>query len=209
MEEDNKLEQEMQVNNPEHDAFATEMAEMRLQIGLLKNKLADEVIVNERLIRQVTQSRMSVIKHQAVIEYVSVIFCCIIFPLVFPPLGFSWWLVGITIAMVLFSGIMTVVQHRHMNSSDAMNGNLLTVARNARKLKQDYLDWIKWAILMVIFWFSWVVTECLVRVDDRMLGIAMAIGGSIGLVIGGSIGLSMHRKVVRACDDIINQIDEQ
>lgn len=180
--------------------------EMRGQIVLLKEKLDREVIINDHLLREAMRGKISVLRKHAILEYACVTLCIITYPTVFIKLGFSWWLVIATLVMVLFSGVMTAIQHRHMNSLNE-GEDLLTVARHARRLKQDYVDWLKWAILMVIFWFSWLVTECLIRIPDRTMGIVLAVGCFVGLFIGASIGLSMRRKVIHTCDEIVQQIE--
>lgn len=192
--------------NPTDPTLDNTLDEMRGQIALLKEKLDRETIVNDRLLRDAMRGKIGVIRTNAIIEYVCVVLCFIAYPTAFIKLGFSWWLVGITLAMTLFAGIMTAVQHRHMNALNE-GEDLLTVARNARRLKQDYVDWLKWSILMVIFWFSWLVTECFIRIPDRTMGIGLAVGGCFGLIIGACVGLSMRRKVIHACEDIIRQIE--
>lgn len=180
--------------------------EMRGQIALLKEKLDREAIVNDRLLREAMRGKIGVLRKNAIIEYACVVLCLLAYPTVFIKLGFSWWLVGATLIMVTFCGIMTAVQHRHMNSLNE-GENLLTVARHARRLRQDYVDWLKWSILMVIFWFSWLITECFIRIPDRTMGIVLVASSCVGLFIGASIGLSMRRKVIHTCDEIINQIE--
>lgn len=180
--------------------------EMRGQIALLKEKLDREAIINDHLLREAMRGKISVLRKHAIIEYACVVFCILMYPTVFVKLGFSWWLVAATLVMVLFCGVITAIQHRHMNSLNE-GEDLLTVARHARRLKQDYVDWLKWSILMVIFWFSWLITECLIRIPDHTKGIILAVGCAVGLFIGASIGLTMRRKVIHTCDEIIKQIE--
>ena len=179
---------------------------MREQIALLKDKLEHENIINDRLLREAMRGKIGIIRQNAIYEYISVIITFAFFPTVFIHLGFSWWLVAFTLLMVGFSGVMTAIQHRHMNTLDESE-DLLTVARYARNLKQAYVDWLKWAIVMVIFWFSWLITECFIRIPDRKMGIVLAIGCVVGLIIGAGIGQSMRRKVIKTCEEIVRQIE--
>ena len=193
-------------NNTSNESFS-ELEEMRSQIALLKDKLNSEQIVSERLLRETLKSKAGILHNQETAEYISVAVCFVLVPASLRMNGFSWWLIGATLAMVLFSGIMTFVQHRHMQATDMLTADLRTVAIRAKKLKQDYLDWIKWAIILICVWFGWLMAECFLRMENFKVALIFAVACGVGLFIGGSIGMSMHRKVIRTCDDIIRETE--
>lgn len=184
-----------------------ELDDMRRQIALLKQKLDDEQIVSGRLMRQTLRQQKSVFARQEMTEYLAVLFCFISFPVVFPTIGFSWWFCGFALLMVLFSGIMTAIQHRHVRGTNFLTADLLTVANNVKELKQSYLDWLKWGVLLICVFFGWLLGECFLRIKDPKMAACIAIGSCLGLGIGLIISISMYRKVIHTCDDIIRQIE--
>lgn len=89
-----------------------------------------------------------------------------------------------------------------------MNGDLLTVAKVMKKLKQDYQNWLKYGIIMVTVWYVWLATEYCILLKDWKLSIFVVFLLLIALATGGSIGLHMYKSVINNADDIIKQIEE-
>lgn len=184
-----------------------ELEEMRAQLTVLKNKLDKEAIINERLLRDTMKRKANVINANAWVSAGAGIFVILWAVLFLPEIGFSWYFVAITIVMMLVCIFFTWKYHKNVNSK-TMNGDLFTVAKVMKKLKEDYVNWLKYAIVMVIFWFCWLSTEfCFILKDWKMCVLVITIL-LISVAIGGFIGLRMHNSVIRNAEDIIKQIEE-
>lgn len=185
------------------------LEEMREQLSILKQKLNNEQIINERLLRESCRSKASTFRHSIILTVVSAVFVIIMVFVSFRPLlGFSWPFCIATIVMMIFCVFMTYWDHRNVGE-DSFNGDLLTAAQNVRDLRRRYQKWLYVAIPMIIVWYSWMVWEMWGICPDRITFYIMVISTFIGGVVGGIIGNVMRRKVIRVCNDIISQIEAQ
>lgn len=185
-----------------------ELDEMRAQISLLNKKLEKESIVNERLLRDAMKSKAKTINANAWVSVGASVFVIIWALFFLPAEGFSWCFTAITIIMMLVCDFFTWKHHKNVNSK-TMNGDLVTVAKVMKKLRDDYVNWLKYGIIMVIFWFAWLATEYCIILKDWKLSILIIVSLLISLAIGGFIGLRMHRSVIHNAEDIIKEIEEE
>lgn len=185
-----------------------ELDEMRAQISLLNKKLEKESIVNERLLRDAMKSKAKTINANAWVSVGASVFVIIWALFFFPAEGFSWCFTAITIIMMLVCDFFTWKHHKNVNSK-TMNGDLVTVAKVMKKLRDDYVNWLKYGIIMVTFWFAWLATEYCIILKDWKLSILIIVSLLISLAIGGFIGLRMHRSVIHNAEDIIKEIEEE
>lgn len=187
-----------------------ELQKMQAQMALLKEKLNNEEIVNDQLLRDVTRLRVRRVNRNVWIETICVLFVIIVDNGVFHQLGCSWWFIGGTTAMMLACLLATVIPHRRVKESEIMQGDLLTVAKQVRRLRQAYNDWLKIGIPMALVWVIWLLVELYFQHTDNLpLFVCIAIGILGGGAVGGWIGGRQHKKYVREMDEIIRQIEEQ
>ncbi len=179
-----------------------QLNEMRQQISLLKEKLEKETIINDRMIRNAVKTRMGTINNNANIVYFAAAFVITFGSVVFYQLTHSWYFVIFTILMMIVSTGATYLVHRKVNKND-VNGDLLTVAKKMQWVRRQYSRWHYIGIPMIIVWLSWFFYE-VTKIDDSTSSIAL--GGIIGGIIGGTIGFRMHLKVLKTCDEIVDQI---
>ncbi len=185
-----------------------ELDAMRAQIALLKSKLEKETIVTDKLLRDAMKSKAHTINANAWISIACAIFVIFWAFTFLPANGFSWWLVGATVLMMLVSVLFTWKYHKNINQK-TMNGDLVTVANIMKKLKKGYQRWLYHGFAMVGVWFVWMATEFCFILKDRNLILFMIAAMLIGLVVGGFIGIRMHKSVIHNADDIIRQIEEE
>lgn len=185
-----------------------ELDEMRAQMAVLKNKLDKETIINERQMRDAMKNKAKTINANAWVSVGASVFVIIWALFFFPAEGFSWCFTAITIIMMLVCDFFTWKHHKNVNSK-TMNGDLVTVAKVMKKLRDDYVNWLKYGIIMVIFWFAWLATEYCIILKDWKLSILIIVSLLISLAIGGFIGLRMHRSVIHNAEDIIKEIEEE
>ncbi|MCQ2283489.1 MAG: hypothetical protein MJZ57_01155 [Bacteroidales bacterium] len=192
----------------ENNQVFIELDEMRAQISLLNKKLEKESIINERLLRDAMKSKARTINANAWVSVGASAFVIIWALFFFPAEGFSWCFTAATILMMLVCDFFTWKHHKNVNSK-TMNGDLVTVAKVMKKLKDDYVNSLKYGIIMVIFWFVWLATEYCIILKDWKLSILIIVSLLLSLAIGGYIGIRMHKSVIHNAEDIIKQIEEE
>jgi uncharacterized membrane protein YfcA len=89
-----------------------------------------------------------------------------------------------------------------------MSGDLLTVAKVMKQLRDNYRKWLKYSIAMIAVWFVWLSAEFCIQLKDWKLALIMIIALLVGLSVGAFIGLKMHNAVIRNAEEIIQQIEE-
>ena len=185
-----------------------ELEEMRAQMALLKEKLDKEEILTDNLLKQTMTGKMSTIN-----RYKWITLCAALFALTFG--NVSWYGIGLplrfligTSLLMVASVVATWIIHAKMDEKDIMNGNLLEVAKNARKLKKQYITWQRIGWPVIVLWLVWFFFELMSLDKDREYLWGLLIACVIGGIIGGIWGHMMNRKVMKACDDLIRQIEE-
>lgn len=177
-------------------------------MALLKGKLENEEIVNDRLLRDAMRTKFETVNRQAKWSIACGIFVILVMFLDFHPImGYSLLFCIITSLYMAVCVFFTWYYHKDVRP-DALNGDLLSVARTMKKLKDNYQLWLKVGVPPVIPWMAYFIYESLRVSNSDVSGIYIIICGIVGGVIGGVIGYRMHRKVVNTCDEIINSIEK-
>ncbi len=180
-----------------------ELEELRAQMQLLKGKLEQEEIVNEKLLRETMRFRLTSINKQVRIDICVALFCVITYPLCFSFL--PGWLLIFVVVMVSADAIATVLVHRPVREKLIMNDDLKTVAQKMRRLKKAYIIALCVELPVVIVFGVLLVRAVIPYFHNPIFAIwGVAIGGCIGL----AIGLMMFRRVLKNSDAIIKQIEE-
>ena len=193
----------------ENTFISHELEEMRSQIGILKEKLEKQNIVNEKHIRKSMKSNMSSINRTVTIT---------IFLGIFALVYCTWffWQQGCSLAFVISTGIMlavclglTIAQRVNLGRMDFSKGNLVETAQNLGKIKTHYQDWYKIAIPLLVVWFGWMIYEMtdILGLEGPM-AIGFFCGAATGVIIGGILGFRINRKIVRKTGEILEQIEE-
>ena len=187
-----------------------ELEQMRSQIGMLKQKLEQQTIVNDRHIRNSMKSKISDLNRTVR----GTIFVGI-FAVVFAPMTF--YINGCSLAFIIATAVMlavclglTIVQKINLGSMmDLSQDNLVETARKLSKVRTHYKEWYKIAIPMIIVWGGWMIYEMVnVLGVDSPTAIGFYCGAGVGLIIGGIIGTRINRKVVHQANEILAQIEE-
>ena len=190
-----------------------ELQDMREQMALLKETLRKEQIVNDKLLREAMRNKVSRIHRRAWVAAACALYVMTFGVWAFHQCGFSWWLIGGVVLIMIYCMIMTYIIHRRMAVSSVLTDDLRTVAHAARRLKQDYIDWlwqgIALSIVMVLGFALEILFGHTIYSDSsltaRIVVVSVLLASS---AIGFAIGYGMHRRVLGLCDDIIRQVDE-
>lgn len=188
--------------------FSQELEEMRSQVAILKNKLAQQTIISDSHIRNSMKSKMSdmtkTIAWTIFGGIVAVPYCIG----VFYKFGFSLtFLIATAIMLVVCIGL-TIKQRYTLKGLDFSQGNLVDVAEKLNKVKKHYHEWIKVALPMFLLWLAWLAYEAVKHMEHGSLLTGFLSGAAVGAIIGGFIGLRINRKIVRKSSEILDQIKE-
>ena len=186
-----------------------ELEEMRAQLGMLKDKLEKQTIINETHIRNSMKSKMSDINKTVTGTIIAGVFALCYSTWFFYWQDFSLAFVIATFVMLAVCLGSTIAQRVILGKMDFSQGNLVETAEKLSKIKKHYQDWYKIAIPMIIVWFGWMIYEMLsIHGMESPMAIGFCCGALIGGVIGGIIGMRINRKVARKATEILDQIAE-
>lgn len=193
----------------ENNTFIShELEEMRSQIGILKEKLEKQNIINEEHLRKSMKSKMSDINR-------TVAGTIIAGALALPYCTWFFWSQDLSSAFVIATGVMltvclglTILQQIRLKRLDFSEGNLVETAENLSRVKKHYSEWHWVAIPMLIVWFGWLMYEFISKMGNEPYVIGFCCGAAVGGIIGGFIGFRINRKVIRKTTEILEQIEE-
>ena len=186
-----------------------EMEEMRRQMAVLKEKLEKEEILSDRLLRNTMQNQVRSIRRRANWSSVGGVCVLTVGPMAFSNLGTSTTFIVVTSLMMLVIMLLTVMMHSKLREADVRDGELLAVARNARRLKDDYRRWRYIGIPLMTAWLVWLVIEVVHGQSNPTDSLIMLTPVIIGGIIGGILGVMRNNHLVGMLDDIIHQIEEK
>lgn len=187
-----------------------ELEQMRSQIGMLKQKLEQQTIVNDRHIRNSMKSNISDLNWTIRGTIIGGAFAVVFAPMTFHNQGCSPIFVIATAVMLAVCLYLTVVQKINLGKMmDFTQDNLVETAKKINKLRKHYKEWYKIAIPMLLVWTGWMIYEMVKAIGtESPTAIGFYCGAGIGLIIGGIVGTYINRKVVRKANEILSQIEE-
>ena len=181
---------------------------MRQQLTTLKNKLNQQEIVNDRLIRHSMEKTAGNIGRR---YYMIMALCLLMLP-------YSYWafvmLNGFSIPFWIFTCITMLVccggtfyNSRKLSDSNMMTNNLLEVRRRMASAKKFDANWLFFGIPLAIVFLGWFMYESyLLHPNAFFNGLFWA--GCIGGIVGAIWGFSLHFKTQRQYKEIIDQIED-
>ncbi len=186
----------------------TQLEEMRQQLTMLKQKLNEQEIVNERLMRRSMRNTVSSITRR---YYVLMALAILMVPYgywVFVKMynfSIAFWIA--TSIFMLICGGATFYNSRKISDPGLMSHSLVEARKKVASAKKFDSDWLLIGIPAVILWLGWFCYESYQNVGDVNPSVFM-IGGIVGGVLGGIIGFTIHFKTQRQYQDIIDQIED-
>ena len=190
----------------------TQLEEMRQQLTTLKQKLNEQEIVNERLMRRSMRNTVSNITRR---YYVLMALAAFMVPYgywAFVKLNhfsIAFW-IATSILMLGCAGA-TFYNSRKISDPGLMSHSLVEARKKVASAKKFDSDWLLISIPAVILWFGWFCYESYQNVGDENPSVFMYGGivcGVIGAIIGGILGFTIHFKTQRQYQDIIDQIED-
>lgn len=185
-----------------------EINEMKEQFNLLKKKLDSQTVINQKMIRQAMKSKLGGINRTGRAMFILGVFVAIWAPGFFLHLGTSYTFCGATFIMLLFCAFKTWKYHRKLWSMKITDSDMVEIARNVSILHQEYQNWIKIALPMVLVWVIWLGVEAYMILNEDGIYLYFMGGALVGGLIGGFIGTRINNKVKREAEELLEQIKE-
>ena len=187
-----------------------ELEQMRSQIGMLKQKLEQQAIVNDTHIRNSMKSKISDLNRTVLGTIFVGIFAVVFAPMTFYIQGCSLlFVIGTAVMLAVCLGLTIAQKINLSRMTDLSQSNLVETAEKLNKTRTHYKEWYKIAIPMILVWGGWMIYEMVqVLGIESPTAIGFYCGAGVGLLIGGIIGSRINRKVVRQANEILAQINE-
>ena len=196
--------------NPQED---NTLEEMRRQMAILQEKLHNEAIVNDRLLRESMKHNYSSINRFISVE--ATIFMPIII-IAFPALAtifhLSW---GPVIAVILLCLADVIFDYKvnHIKDEAFMGDNLIPTALRLQGAKRLNALQMMVFLPLKILWFAWFIIDFFQSIDyqDELLTASAyggIVGGCIGLVCGLIFAIQLYRKQQKTRQQVIDQIND-
>lgn len=196
--------------NPQED---NTLEEMRHQMAILQEKLHNETIVNERLLRESMKHNYSSINRYLSVE------ATILMPIIiiaFPALALifhlSW---GPVIAVILLCLADVIFDYKvnHIKDEAFMGDNLIPTALRLQRAKRLNVLQMMVSLPLMILWFAWFIIDFFQSIDyqDELLTASAyggIVGGCIGLVCGLIFAIQLYRKQQKTRQQVIDQIND-
>lgn len=184
------------------------LEEMRQQMTTLKNKLNQQEIVNDRLIRRSMRNEVnSITRRYNIIMAIGLLmvpygYWCFV---KLAGLSIFFW-IATSIFMLICAGA-TFYNSRKISDPGLMSHSLVEARKKVASAKKFESNWLLFGIPAVILWLGWFFYETYqIQGGDCYNGFFL--GGCIGGIIGAIIGIKIHLKTQRQYQDVIDQIED-
>ena len=184
------------------------LEEMRQQMTTLKNKLNQQEIVNDRLIRRSMRNEVNNINRRYnIIMAIGILmvpygYWCFV---KLGGLSVFFWIVT-SIFMLICAGA-TFYNSRKISNPELMSHSLVEARKKVASAKKFESNWLLFGIPAVILWMGWFFYETYqIQGGDFYNGFFW--GGCVGGIIGAIIGIKIHFKTQRQYQDVIDQIED-
>ena len=184
------------------------LEEMRQQMTTLKNKLNQQEIVNDRLIRRSMRNEVnSITRRYNIVMAIGILMVPYGYWCFVKLVGLSifFWIVT-SIFMLICAGA-TFYNSRKISDPGLMSHSLVEARKKVASAKKFESNWLLFGIPAVILWMGWFFYEIYqIQGGDFYNGFFW--GGCIGGIIGAIIGIKIHLKTQHQYQDVIDQIED-
>ena len=191
----------------------TEFEEMRQQLDILKNKLDNQTLINDKLIRQSMLNKMSFMKKYTWVSFLALLFIYYVYNDIRITFNLSWWFYGATVIFMTFTVCFDAYINR-FNKEAFLNGDLIAASLQMQRMKKFRKKSLLYALPLMTIWISWLFIELYNGSSaanggaNTSLFYGAMVGSGVGIVIGVAIGTWIYLRMQRINSDIISQIDE-
>ena len=183
-----------------------ELAEMKRELKLLRERLDQENIISRTHIKNGMKRNISHLSRYGRMEIILGVFALVNFQLIFSHFEFSTTFMIVTSLGLVYAVIASIIYHRNIFKLDTSVLDLLTMAYELSRLKQRYATWRRYAIPCMMVWIGWICYECYKMNNE--IAISLATGCLVGAIIGGVIGTRLYYRQVNRIDEVLQNIEE-
>jgi len=181
------------------------LLEMQEQLKQLKEKLDDQKIVNERILRKSCNQTVDRLRFKSNLPIVFGV-AAILMSASFIEIGLSWPFIIFTDVMMLVCIAATVLTNKHIPS---VYKDMVTAADELRKYKKIHAEWIKYSLPVLALWLGWLIWEMIKNVGltgTEFYGFLTGI--TVGVALGLILGFKLRRDQLNAADELLAQLKE-
>lgn len=186
--------------------LSKELEQLRSDYSLLKKKLDEQEIVNDRnMLDSVRVKVDAIMSQERTVITCSLIAMCMS-PMYHLAFGASWWFCGATFLFMAYSYYSTLKRCRSVASARLSGRNMMSVTNTIRYYRNEYSNWLNVGFPLCVVWILWLFLEIYMHTESRtaMLVISGAVLCALGFGI--AVGLGVRATVIRSCDAIIGQV---
>ncbi len=184
----------------------TTLREMQEQMQQLRDKLDNQKIVNERILKKSCSQTASRLRFKANLPILFGAAAMLMMP--------ALRIYGVSIGFIIFTWVLmlvcivaTILTNRHIPQMDR---DLVTATQELTRFKKIHAEWIKFAIPMIIVWVGYLCWDLFRNGSgiDPMLRYSFLAGVVAGVILGGLLGFKIRRDQLNAADDLLDQLEE-
>ncbi len=181
-----------------------DLQQLKAQFEILNNKLNQQQIVNERIIRASVNSKVRSINRDGRAMVGIAVAGCVAIVADHYLVNWSWPFTIVTILFMLVAIYYNIKMRRGINSEGALSSDLIDMRLRALRLRRMQNRWLWFSIPFIVVWLGWLVMETM-KVNTNPM--PLLIGCGVGFVIGSIVGVRQYLRTQRQAADIIADID--
>lgn len=196
--------------NNETNYNDNELELMRRQLGILKEKLSAQEVINHRLMREAMKKRLSWVKWMLWSEIVSLPFLTALYWGMIKNLDSAAWLMAYFLVF-LIADIVADYKINHIRPRDWAECELLDMSRRLVRMKKLRNRQAVIGFVLAMLWFAWVLVEVVGTLSPDLLkhGVAVAVLTFLIFIILSSVACTLIlRAMNKSTDGVIRQIEE-
>ena len=184
-----------------------ELESMRQQLDTLKEKLNQQDILNDHIIRRSMKKDVNnITRHYYIIIAIGLLMVPYGYWCFVKLCGLSYFFWIVTSIFMLICVGATFYNSRKISDPELMSHSLVA-RKKVASAKKFESNWLLFGIPAVILWISWFFYE-IYQIQGGDFNNGFFWGGCVGGIIGAVCGIKMHFKTQRQYQEVIDQIEE-
>jgi hypothetical protein len=185
-----------------------ELESMRQQLDTLKEKLNQQDILNDHIIRRSMKKDVNnITRHYYIIIAIGLLMVPYGYWCFVKLCGLSYFFWIVTSIFMLICVGATFYNSRKISDPELMSHSLVEARKKVASAKKFESNWLLFGIPAVILWISWFFYE-IYQIQGGDFNNGFFWGGCVGGIIGAVCGIKMHFKTQRQYQEVIDQIEE-
>lgn len=185
------------------------LEQMRHQMVLLKDKVASQELVNDRIMRKIMLDNVKKLNKNAIVIGLITIVAMVYVP---------WTLMRmkLPIAFLVATDVFMAIPFAYniwsnwgIKAQNVMDGDLVDTCRRVARMRKMSQRWLFFGLPFLAVWIVWFGYELFMLSGSwGSSAIYMVVGGCLGGIAGALLGYSFYRKNQRQAAEVIEQINE-